>query len=277
MTAPTPATSRAMLEERAGLPVLRWPALDRRGVQAVVTTRDGGVSTGAYASLNLGLHVGDDPDAVVVNRQRAAAAVGLDLDDLVVCAQSHGREVVTVTAADRGRGTRHLDDAVPQADALVTREVDLGLVVMVADCVPLVLLDPKQRVLATVHAGWRGTVAGVTTAALEAMVALGSDPADVLAAIGPAIPAERYEVGDEVAAAAREAFGDRAGQVLSPRPGGRWSFDLWAANRLQLAAAGVRGEHVLSGERPTGPGTPFYSDRTRRPCGRFAAIARLTG
>ena len=275
MTAP--ATSRAVLEQRAGLPVLRWPALDALGVQAVVTTRDGGVSTGAYACLNLGLHVGDDPDAVVVNRQRAAAAVGLDLDDLVFCAQSHGREVVTVTAADRGRGTRDLDDAVPHADALVTREADLGLVVMVADCVPIVLLDPQHGVLATVHAGWRGTVAGVTTAALEAMAALGSDPTEVHAAIGPAVPAERYEVGDEVAAAAREAFGAAAPQVITPRPGGRWSFDLWAANRRQLATAGVRPEHVLSGERPTGEGTPFFSDRARRPCGRFAAIARLTG
>ncbi len=275
MTAP--AASRAVLEERAGLPVLRWPGLDALGVQAVVTTRDGGVSTGPYASLNLGLHVGDDPDAAVVNRRRAAAAVGLDLDELVFCAQSHGREVVTVTAADRGRGTRNLDDAVPKADALVTREADLGLVVMVADCVPIVLLDPRQGVLATVHAGWRGTVAGVTSAAIGAMVALGSDPTEVYAAIGPAVPAARYEVGDEVAASARAAFGPAADEVVTPRPGGRWSFDLWAANRLQLAASGIQAAKVFSGERPTGDGTPFFSDRALRPCGRFAAIARLTG
>ena len=274
MTSP-PHPKTAVLSERAGLPVLHWPALDALDLQAVVTTRHGGVSSGAYASLNLGLHVGDDPAAVRTNRERAAAAVGLGLDDLVFCNQAHGREVVTVRAADRGRGAHVLEDAIDQADALVTAEPGIGLVVMVADCVPIVLIDPERRILAVVHSGWRGTVAKVAAAAVAAMNAIGARPEATLAAIGPAIAPERYEVGDEVVSAAHDAFGDDARTVIAQLPNGRHCFDLWSANRLVLAEAGIPADNVLSGEQPTGAGTPYFSDRTERPCGRFAAIARL--
>jgi polyphenol oxidase len=272
---PLPHLTTAVLGERAGLPVLHWPALDALGLQAVVTTRHGGVSSGAYASLNLGLHVGDDPVSVCTNRERAAAAVGLELDDLAFCNQAHGREVITVSAASRGRGARVLDDAIEQADALVTSEPGIGLVVMVADCVPIVLIDPERRVLGVVHSGWRGTVAKVAAAAVTAMAAIGAHPESTLAAIGPAIAPERYEVGDDVVSAAYDAFGDDAGMVITDLPNGRHCFDLWSANRLVLAEAGVSADNILSGEEPTGAGTPYFSDRTQRPCGRFAAIARL--
>lgn len=268
------ATSDHELTTRAGVEVLRWPDLDALGVRAVVTTRDGGVSTGPYESLNLGLHVGDDADAVVANRRRAAATIGLDLDDLVFCNQSHGRTVTRVTADDAGRGTRRPDDAVDATDALVTDEPGIGLVVMMADCVPILLVDPVTPVIAAVHAGWRGTVAGVVAATVDSMVAMGCQRRRIVAAIGPAIPAARYEVGDDVEAAARDAFGDRAGEVITRRAGGRWSFDLWRANRLVLADAGVHRDRVFDGQVPTGADGPFFSDRAQRPCGRFAALIR---
>ena len=270
-----PHQTNAVLRERAGLPVLHWPALDAVDLQAVATTRDGGVSTGPYASLNLGLHVGDDPEAVRTNRERAAGAVGLRLDDLVFCNQAHGREVVTVRATDRGRGARSLADAVDQADALVTAEPGVGLVVMVADCVPIVLMDPERRVLGVVHSGWRGTVAKVAAAAVATMTAMGARPEAILAAIGPAIAPERYEVGPEVVRAAHDAFGADAAQVIAELPNGKHCFDLWRANRLVLTDAGIPAANLLSGEQPTGAGTPYFSDRAVRPCGRFAAIARL--
>ena len=272
---PTAIPDPAVMTERGALPVLHWPTLDAAGLQAVITTRHGGVSDGAYESLNLGLHVGDEPDAVLSNRRRAAASVSLTLDDLVFCNQAHGREVVTVTSADRGRGAHQLDDAIDLADALVTDSPGVGLVVMVADCVPIVLFDPGRRILGVVHSGWRGTVAKVAAAAIDTMRALGASPEDILVGVGPAIPAERYEVGDEVVAAAEEAFGAQAHQVISPHPGGRHRFDLWAANRLVLAEADVAEKHILSAELPTGPDTDFFSDRAQRPCGRFAAIARF--
>jgi YfiH family protein len=258
-----------------GLPVLRWPAFDHLdGVEAVVTTRRGGVSTGPYESLNLGLHVGDDPEAVIENRRRAAVAIGLGLDDLVLARQSHGANVAVVGRTDRGRGARSDDDAVADTDALVTADADVGLVVQVADCVPIVLVDPQARILAAVHAGWRGTVSRAGAAAVDAMVALGARPERIVAGVGPAIGADDYQVGDEVASAVQDAFGPASGELVRPDGTGRWTFDLHGANRRVLLDAGLpeSGIHVTDvvtrSER-------LFSDRAERPCGRFAAIARL--
>ena len=252
----------------------RWSVFAGCPVDAFVTGRDGGVSEDVYASLNLSLGVGDDPRRVVENRRRAAVAAGLDVGDLVFAHQVHGRDVAVVPEADRGRGTVTVEDA-PAADALVTAAPGIGLAVMVGDCVPIVLYDPVAHVVAAVHAGWRGTVARVTDAALDAMRTLGADPARVLAGLGPAITADRYQVGDEVADAARACFDGDVDGIVRPDGTGRWTFDLWAANRRLLVEAGLDPAHVETSSVGTGPGTPFYSDRTARPCGRFASIARL--
>ncbi len=263
------------VRRRAGLDVLTWPVFDGLGVDTVVTTRQGGVSEGAYASLNLGLHVGDETGRVVENRCRAAAAVGLDLADLVFCTQVHGGSVAIVDAAQRGRGAWSLGDALPEVDAVVTASAGVGLVAMVADCVPVVLYEPAAHVVACVHAGWRGTVARVTEAAVEAMISLGGRPDRMVAGIGPAVPADRYQVGGEVAGAARACFGGGADEVVRPDGKRRWTFDLPAANRRLLLDAGVRPENISTSPIGTGEGTPFFSDRAQRPCGRFAAIATL--
>ena len=267
----------ARLVTKGGLKVLRWPALVGRGVDALVTTREGGVSRGAYQSLNLGLHVGDDSECVLENRRRAAAALEADLDDLIFCQQAHGREVRVVTRADRGRGSDNLNTAIAGPDALVTAEPRIVLVVMVADCVPVVLYDQAAHVLACVHAGWRGTVARVTEAAVEAMRGLGSQPSDIVAGIGPAVAPERYQVGPRVAEAARNCFQDEVSEVIRPDGTGRWLFDLWSANRLLLRDAGLLDKNVHLAAIPTGVSgdSLFFSDRETRPCGRFAAIARL--
>lgn len=284
-----------MLTTVGQLPVLRWPALDNTGVvEAIVTTTGGGISTGPYESLNLSFSVGDDPASVVENRARSAKAVGLDLDDLVFCKQSHGRAVAQVTTADRGRGTRpdrstkvststdgiarteartHAA-AIADTDALVTTDTEVGLVVMVADCVPIVMVDPDAMVLACVHAGWRGTVQRVTQAAVEEMARLGADPAAIIAGIGPAIPADRYQVGQDVFDAAGDAFGPKVDQVISEDGTGKWLFDVWEANRLVLAESGVTEDHIHLADIGTGTGE-FFSHRATNPGGRFAAIAKL--
>ncbi|HEX4831822.1 MAG TPA: peptidoglycan editing factor PgeF [Trebonia sp.] len=266
------------LRRRGEIDVLGWPAFAGHALDAVVTSRHGGVSQGPYQSLNLGLHVGDDAGAVLANRRRAAAALGAGLEDMVFCNQSHDKNVHVVTGADRGRGTRGQDDAIAATDALVTAEPGVVLVVMVADCVPIVLFDPVAHVLACVHAGWRGTVARVSEAAVQAMTALGSDPGDIIAGIGPAISPDAYQVGQDVAAAAAACFGERgASAVIRPDGAGKWLFDLWRANRVILGEAGVREDNTHLAAVPTGPagGGLFFSDRQARPCGRFAAIARL--
>ncbi|WP_250285161.1 peptidoglycan editing factor PgeF, partial [Frankia sp. CiP1_Cm_nod2] len=262
----------------SGLRVLRWPALSGHAVDAFVTTRDGGVSMGRYASLNLGLHVGDDDAAVLANRATVAAALDADLDDFVFCEQVHRRDVAVVTDEHRGRGARSAADAIPATDALVTAVPGVVLAVLAADCVPLVLHDPVAGVLACVHAGWGGTVRGATPAAVTAMRQLGSDPRDIVACVGPAIQPDRYQVGADVVDAARTAFGDRLDEVARPDGTGRWAFDLWRANTLQLVAAGVpAGQVHVTAIGTGGPGTPFFSHRAGGPCGRFAAVARLRG
>jgi hypothetical protein len=271
-----PVSAAVEFRRQQDLDVLAWPLFDGQELDVLVTTRPGGVSSGPYESLNLGLHVGDAAADVLENRRRVAAALRADLSDFVFCNQAHGREVRVVTAADRGRGTLSLDDAIAHTDALVTSDPGTVLVVMVADCVPIVLYDPQARVLACVHAGWRGTVARVTEAAVDAMVALGAAPGRVLAGLGPAISPDHYQVGQEVADAASDCFGGDTAGIIRPDGTGRWLFDLWTANRRILDEVGVPAGQVQVAELSTGPADgAFFSDRAVRPCGRFAAVAQI--
>ena len=266
----------AGLRQDGGLPVLAWPVFGPLPVDILVTTRQGGVSAGRYASLNLSFAVGDDPALVRENRRRAAAALGAGLADLVFAAQVHGGHAQIVTAADRGRGALAGTGPVGPADALVTTEPGLVLTILVADCVPVVLYDATAHVLACVHAGWRGTVARVTAAAVAAMGSLGSRPEQVIAGIGPAIGADRYQVGEDVAGAIRVALGPDAEDLLAADGPGRWRLDLPAANQRVLLAAGVPSAQIHQAGLATGPDPGlFYSHRAGSPCGRFALLARL--
>jgi purine-nucleoside/S-methyl-5'-thioadenosine phosphorylase / adenosine deaminase len=274
----TPATAFRRVGD---LDVLSWPAL---GIDAGVTARAGGVSSGAYSSLNMSLTVGDDPECVLENRRRVAAAFGAALDDFVYARQVHGSGVHVVGEQDRGRGAFGVDDPIPDTDALVTATPGVVLAILTADCVPIVLHDPVAGVLACVHSGWRGTAARIAAAAVAAMEKLGSRPADIIAGIGPAIDPARYQVGPDVHAAfSGPAFG-AAAPFIRPDPAAsaddpRWLLDLWTANRLVLTEAGLSEENVHVTDIPTGArpaGAPaFFSDRAERPCGRLALVARL--
>jgi copper oxidase (laccase) domain-containing protein len=141
-----------------------------------------------------------------------------------------------------------------------------------------VLHDPVAGVLACVHAGWRGTVARVTAATLAAMRGLGTRPSDVIAGIGPAVGADRYQVGPDVHQAVTRSFGQAAAGFIRPDPSAthRWLLDLPSANRHALRQAGVPGDQIHATDQVTGPDRgQFFSDRTARPCGRLALAARL--
>jgi YfiH family protein len=286
MTSDTQSPPSTVLRTVGDLHLLTWPALAASGAGAAVTARSGGVSAGPYATLNLSLSVGDDPARVLENRRRTAAAFGAEPGDFVFARQVHGAGVRVVGEPDAGSGAFGLDDAIggePGTDALVTTSPAVVLAILTADCLPVVLHDPVAGVLACVHAGWRGTVAGVTAAALAAMQDLGSHPSDVIAGLGPAVAAGRYQVGPEVHQAVTQAFGSAAAAFIRPdtRPGAipdRWLLDVSGANRHALVEAGVPGTQIHATSRSTGPADSggFFSDRAARPCGRLALIARLS-
>ena len=260
-----------------GLPLRTFPFHSDQAT-AVVTTRHGGVSTGAYGSLNLGGHVGDDPAAVAENRRRLAAALGVD--KLTVADQKHTARVAVVDGRLAGRGHDGAADAAaafPATDAMITNLPGVALTILVADCAPVVLHDPVRRAVAVAHSGRVGTIKGVIPETINAMAAaFGSVPADLLIGIGPAIGAASYEIGATEASQVSAAFGEGGASLLTPTRPGHATFDLVAAIRAQLSAAGVPAGNVYEMAVDTRASTDdFYSDRAARPCGRFAAVAVL--
>jgi len=196
------------------------------------STRNGGVSTGRYATLNVGGKWGDAEANVRENRRLLAADAGFDLARLATVHQVHGR---AVAFAD-GKNAETL--AAVDADALVARGPGRAIGIYTADCVPILLDDGDGRVAAA-HAGWRGTVAGVAAAAVEALVSAGADRAKLRAALGPSIGPCCFEVGDEVAARFL-AWPDAIRAVDGKKP----HVDLWAANRAQLIDAGLSPDRI---------------------------------
>jgi len=222
------------LHPSASLPHFTFSLLDEAGVPHAVFTRRGGLSPAPWESLNMGGTVGDAPSRVQANIRRALNAFGRDPQSVYDVWQVHGRTVVCADAPRNGRAHR-------RADAILTDTPGLTLMMRFADCVPVLLYDPQRRVAGLVHAGWQGTVKGVVLAAVERMAsAYGSRPADILAGIGPSIGPDHYEVGPEVAAQVRSAFGGRAEGLLPVAADGRIHLDLWRANRQWLEQAGVR-------------------------------------
>jgi purine-nucleoside/S-methyl-5'-thioadenosine phosphorylase / adenosine deaminase len=218
-------------------------------------TRRGGVSTGAFASLNCSLSGSDDLDAVLENRARAARSLDIDPACLLGLTQVHGSRVVTVTQPWRaGEGET--------ADAMVTDRPGLGLGIVTADCAPVLFADAGRNIVGAAHAGWRGAVTGVLEATVAAMAALGAEPGRIVAAIGPCIARDSYEVGPDLrdSVLARSAA-DSAFFAPGRRPD-RWQFDLAAYCGSRLRAAGVA--HVIvTGIDTLADEDRFFSHRRR--------------
>jgi len=213
-------------------------------------TREGGVSTGIYASLNCGGGSGDDRNAVAENRARAAAMLGVARDALATNHQVHGIEVTTLV--------RPIGGGRPRADAMVTRERGLALGILTADCVPVLFADSKAGVIGAAHAGWRGALGGVLEATVRAMAALGADPARIRSGLGPAIAPASYEVGPEFPAPflARNPASARFFAAADAR----FRFDLPGYVRARLAALGLAAIGSTGGDTAAEP-QRFFSYR----------------
>jgi YfiH family protein len=241
-------------EQRGSLAVYPADNLRALGVDVFVTDRFNGTSSSPYDSLNLGDHVGDDVSRVRENRALVARAAGVDPDHFVTVRQVHGIGVLEAAAVS----------AQSEADALVTDSRDLAIAVLVADCVPIALVDTASRRVAVVHAGWRGLRDGVIGRALERLSAR-----DTHVFVGPSISREKYQVGPEVA----QHFVTVEGALLADGPD-HSRLDLRLVALHQLVGAGVVDDHVVLSRDVTDGGEVFFSDRAQRPCGRFAIVAR---
>jgi len=247
-------------------------------VSYAFTSRLGGVSPAPFESLNLGMRVGDEHKNVISNRERACEIMGVGLDRLVAGRQVHGNRVFDVTSAHAGRGAITWEDALPDVDALVTAETGVLLSSYYADCVPLVFLDPVQRVVALAHAGWKGTVQRIGAVTIGHMGGkYGSRPGDILAAVGPSIGPCCYEVDAPVLEKVKSCLPGYPDLAHPGRPG-HWWLDLPEMNRRILIDAGVNKDKItISGYCTSCSGDLLFSHRRQKGrAGRMASLIMLT-
>lgn len=228
------------------------PLLTRSGVRHGFFTRQGGVSTGLFEGLNTGIGSSDDPAAVAENRRRIAEVMGGTPDDLAACYQIHSS--ITRVAEGPWRGDR------PEGDAVVTTTPGVICAVLTADCAPILMADSEARVIAAVHAGWKGALGGVIHSAVAAMEALGASPSRIHAVVGPCIAQKSYEVGEDFQARFEHhdpgsdrffAVGDTPDKRRFDLPG----FVLW-----RLEQAGV-GQALWTGHDTCADEAAFFSNR----------------
>lgn len=240
-----------------------------RNLTQAVFTRKGGVSSAPWESLNVGATVGDESARVWENRSRSFAAVGRRLDSLFDVWQVHSADVVCA------RASRPPQQEHQKADIILTDKPAVTLYMRFADCVPILLYDQAKGVVGLAHAGWLGTIRGAAKAAVRGMMEqYGCKPADILAAIGPSIGVDHYQVGPEVVEQVQQAFGPAGGKLIESR-GGKTYLDLWAANRMQLEDMGV--DHVEVAGLCTACHTDdWFSHRAEQgKTGRFGALIAL--
>lgn len=227
-------------EERNGVPYLSYPLFADTGlVNHGFSTRLGGVSQGHCSSMNISTTRGDDPAAVVKNRELIAGAIGVKPEDFTYTYQTHTTNVAVVKAEDKGRQFM-------ETDGLVTDVPGICLVTFYADCVPLYFLDPVKKVIGLSHSGWRGTVGKIGKVTVEKMRDVyGCDPSDILAAIGPSICQDCYEVSEDVIDAFREAFPEAVWEKLFyGKENGKYQLNLWEANHQVFLEAGITEDHM---------------------------------
>ena len=241
------------------------------------SARQGGVSPAPFDTLNMALHVGDDPAHVWENRPRYLAALGLDAERICTIRQVHGTEIVRAFRRDAGRGARDYADALADADAVVTNDSGVTLLLCYADCVPVLLYDPVHNAAGLVHAGWKGTVQRIAAKTVKRMgEEFGTSPSEVLAGIGPSIGAGCYTVGAEVAERFRAEFSAHAAELVQVQDE-EIHLDLWAANSIQLVEAGVLADNIdRAGICTSCDRSFFYSYRAAGGrTGRLAAVMEL--
>lgn len=269
--------AEALAQEAGGITTITFPRLaDPKVLRHAVSTRTGGVSRGNRRSLNISRKVQDDPSRVEENRTLLASAMGMDLGKVVYADQVHGDTVLKLDAANHPTEGNSLGEG----DGIITDEKEIPLMLLVADCLPVLFYDPTHQAVGLAHAGWRGTVSHVAAKTLLALgEAYGTRPEEVRAVLGPCIGACCYEVGTDVFRGFSEVF-PWAGEVFQTTSTGHWKLDLAEANARQLLEIGLKEENLIrSGLCTIRHNDLFYSHRAEAqesvPTGRFGAFIML--
>lgn len=227
-------------KEVAGVPFLSYPMFEETGiVNHGFSTRFGGVSKGCYATMNISTTRGDDPEAVAENCRRIANALGVEVEDFTYTQQTHTTNVVVVKAEDKGK-------RFAETDGMITNVPGICLVTFYADCVPLYFVDPVKKVIGLSHSGWRGTVGKMGKVTVEKMTTeYGCDPKDILAAIGPSICQDCYEVSEDVIDCFKEKFDEHLwDNLFYQKENGKYQLNLWEANHQIFLESGISEEHI---------------------------------
>jgi YfiH family protein len=230
--------------ERHGLQQIVVPEWERQGVVHAFTTRTGGFSRGNFDSLNLGLHVGDDPETVIANRRLVTDSLGIDLTATVTAEQVHGNRVAVVTSRDQGRGAESYQDSIPGCDALICDQPGVILMEFFADCIPVYFFDPVKRAVGLAHCGWKGTVQGMAARTALAMAgAYGCRPGDIQVFIGPGIGPECYQIDEDRKDRVEQVF-TFTDRIIYPLEKRQYRWDLKLTNRLVLQELGIPEENI---------------------------------
>lgn len=226
--------------EKNGVPYLTYPLFEKTGlVNHGFSTRLGGVSAGCWSTMNISQMRGDDPLHVERNKKLIAQAIGVEPDDFTYTRQTHTTNVAVVKKEDRGRYFE-------ETDGMVTNVPGICLVTFFADCVPLYFVDPVKKAIGLSHSGWRGTVGKIGKVTVERMEKeYGSRPENILAAVGPSICQDCYEVSSDVIDRFKDVF-DRElwGKLFYEKKDGKYQLNLWEANRQIFLEAGIKKEHM---------------------------------
>ena len=228
-----------------------------------ISSRTGGFSKGPFMSMNTGFHVGDNDWTVFQNRKKLAHALKVNVEQFTFGNQTHSSNIAIIDCTKKGMGSTDFESSIANTDGLVSKTPKIYLCVQLADCVPILMYDPVMHVIAAVHAGWKGTLRKIAEVAVKTMMhTFGSNPADIIAGIGPSNGPCCYEVGEDVKSEAERSLGNTSRiNREHPKPG-KYIFDQWIANFMQLTECGIPEQNIeISGLCSQCHSDTFFSSR----------------
>lgn len=266
------------LIENNGIKVFEFEEFKKYPIKHCITSRIGGVSSEPYDTLNMGtLNILEQRNSTIENNKRVVETFfKKSINDIVRTDQVHGTKIKKVTKLDRGKGITKESDF-KGIDGLITNESGVILSTFYADCTPILLYDPKKKVIASIHSGWKGTIKKISSEAIKIMVEdYGSKKANILAGIGPTIGPEKFEVEEDVYSKFKENF-KKMDKILLRKIGKKYYLNLWEANREVLEEAGVDPKNIFVDDHCTYENEElFFSHRRDKgSTGRMSALIML--